>query len=103
MGLLTILKKMKQKEKEMRILMLYPLEMCGCQVSSSNLSLTLHLLYRHTMLINTVFELDHTLDEENMDWSPQTNYHRAHCKAFDTPDHASVVTDEEGLLYLFTL
>ena len=25
MGLLTILKKMKQKEKEMRILMLYPL------------------------------------------------------------------------------
>ena len=102
MGLLTILKKMKQKEKEMRILMLYPLEMCGCQVSSSNLSFTLTDTVTHHV-DNTVFELDHTLDEENMDWSPQANYHRAHCKALDTPDLASVVTDEEGHLYLFTL
>lgn len=28
MGLLTILKKMKQKEKEVRLLMLYPLRIC---------------------------------------------------------------------------
>ena len=25
------------------------------------------------------------LDEENMDWSPPTNYHMTHCKALDTP------------------
>ena len=31
-----------------------------------------------------------SLDEENMDWSPQTNYHRAHCKAPKTHNLASV-------------
>ena len=30
------------------------------------------------------------LDQANMDWSPQTNYHRAQCKALGTPDLASV-------------
>ena len=30
------------------------------------------------------------LDEENMGWSPQTNYHRSHYKAMDTPNLASV-------------
>ena len=29
------------------------------------------------------------LDEENTDWSPQTNYHRAHCDAW-APNLASV-------------
>ena len=29
-------------------------------------------------------------DEENIDWSPQTNYHRAHFEALDTPNLVSV-------------
>lgn len=35
MGLLTILKKMKQKERELRLLMLYPLGRLSCQGSGA--------------------------------------------------------------------
>ena len=36
MGLLTILKKMKEKEKEMRLLMLYPCQVCGLLVVAAD-------------------------------------------------------------------
>ena len=35
-------------------------------------------------------EVGSSLDEDNMDWSPQTNYHRTHCAALDTPNLSSV-------------
>ena len=38
----------------------------------------------------TLFIIRDNLDEENMDWSRQNNYHRAHCEALDTPYLASV-------------
>ena len=31
---------------------------------------------------------DGALDDENMDWSPQTNYHMTYCKSLDTPNLA---------------
>ena len=40
--------------------------------------------------INSNMQQLWVLDEENMDWSPQTNYRRAHCNTFGTPNLAAV-------------
>ena len=45
----------------------------------------IHLVGEGNTKINTTF------DEENMDWSPQTNYHRAYCETLDTPNLACVI------------
>ena len=57
--------------------------------SSSGLLLSLPPFRSKKRAGKVGINLECELDEENTDWLPQANYHKAHCEALDKPNLAS--------------